>query len=49
MFDTGRFVVVEREKLDDVMQEQDLATSGRAAKSKLPGTGAPHDTLEPVR
>ena len=33
LFDTGRFVIVEREKLTDVIAEQDLAASGRAAKS----------------
>jgi curli biogenesis system outer membrane secretion channel CsgG len=34
LFDTGRFVIVEREKLSDVMAEQDLAASGRTAKAK---------------
>jgi len=34
LFDTGRFVVVEREKLKDVLAEQDLLASGRAAKAK---------------
>lgn len=34
LFDSGRFVIVEREKLGDVIAEQDLATSGRAAKAK---------------
>ncbi|NCC52006.1 MAG: hypothetical protein EOM20_12430 [Spartobacteria bacterium] len=34
LFDTGRFVLVEREKLDDVFAEQDLQASGRMAKSK---------------
>lgn len=34
LFDSGRFVVVEREKLKDVIEEQDLVTSGRAAKAK---------------
>lgn len=34
LFDSGRFVVVEREKLTDVIAEQDLQASGRAAKSK---------------
>ncbi|MFC1498300.1 CsgG/HfaB family protein [Verrucomicrobiota bacterium] len=34
LFDTGRFVMVEREKLRDVLMEQDLATSGRTAKAK---------------
>lgn len=39
LFDTGRFVLVEREKLGQVMLEQDLAASGRAAKSKVAKTG----------
>jgi curli biogenesis system outer membrane secretion channel CsgG len=39
LFDSGRFVIVEREKLGDVMQEQDLAASGRTAKSKVAKTG----------
>lgn len=34
LFDTGRFVIVEREKLKDVLAEQDLLASGRAAKAK---------------
>jgi len=34
LFDTGRFVLVEREKLKDVVAEQDLAASGRTAKAK---------------
>ena len=34
LFDSGRFVVVEREKLTDVIAEQDLQASGRAAKAK---------------
>ena len=34
LFDTGRFVLVEREKLKDVIAEQDLAASGRTAKAK---------------
>lgn len=34
LFDTGRFVVVEREKLGAVLAEQDLAASGRAAAAK---------------
>ena len=33
LFATNRFVIVEREKLDTVMAEQDLQTSGRAAKA----------------
>lgn len=39
LFDSGRFVIVEREKLTDVIAEQDLAASGRAAKSKVAQTG----------
>ena len=34
LFDTGRFVIVEREKLAAVLDEQDLEASGRAAKAK---------------
>ena len=34
LFDSGRFVIVEREKLRDVIAEQDLATSGRTAPAK---------------
>jgi curli biogenesis system outer membrane secretion channel CsgG len=34
LFDSGRFVVVQREKLKDVMEEQDLAASGRTAGAK---------------
>jgi len=34
LFDTGRFVMVEREKLNYVVSEQDLVASGRAAKAK---------------
>lgn len=33
LFDSGRFVVVEREQLGDVIAEQDLQASGRAAKA----------------
>jgi curli biogenesis system outer membrane secretion channel CsgG len=40
LFDSGRFVIVEREKLGAVLGEQDLAASGRAAKSKVAQTGA---------
>lgn len=40
LFDTGRFVLVEREKLGHVLGEQDLAASGRAAKaSEVAKTG----------
>ena len=34
LMDTGRFVLVEREKLNAVIAEQDLVTSGRTAKAK---------------
>ncbi len=34
LFDSGRFVVVSRDKLDAVIAEQNLAASGRAAASK---------------
>ncbi len=34
LYDSGRFVLVEREKLRDVLAEQDLAASGRTAKAK---------------
>ncbi len=34
LFDSGRFVVVQREKLKDVIAEQDLAASGRTAAAK---------------
>lgn len=34
LFDSGRFVLVERQKLKDVVAEQDLAASGRTAKAK---------------
>jgi curli biogenesis system outer membrane secretion channel CsgG len=34
LFDTGRFVLVERDKLKHVMAEQDLVASGRAAAAK---------------
>lgn len=40
LFDCGRFVVVQREQLKDVIAEQDLAASGRtAAASKVAQTG----------
>lgn len=39
LYDSGRFVVVERDKLTDVIAEQDLAASGRAAASKVAQTG----------
>ncbi len=34
LYDTGRFVLVEREKLRNVIEEQDLAASGRTAGAK---------------
>lgn len=34
LYDSGRFVVVDRSKLQDIIAEQDLVTSGRAAKAK---------------
>ena len=34
LFDTGRFVILQREKLKDTIEEQDLQASGRAAKAK---------------
>jgi curli biogenesis system outer membrane secretion channel CsgG len=39
LFDSGRFVVVSREKLDAVLMEQNLAASGRAAASGQAKTG----------
>ena len=39
LYDSGRFVLVEREKLGTVLLEQDLAASGRSAKSKVAQTG----------
>ncbi|MFH0879907.1 MAG: CsgG/HfaB family protein [Lentisphaerota bacterium] len=40
LYDTGRFVIVEREKLTDVIAEQDLVASGRAAPAgKVAQTG----------
>ena len=40
LFDTGRFVLVERENLGVVISEQDLASSGRTAKaSEVAQTG----------
>lgn len=33
LYDSGRFVIVEREELGNVIAEQDLAASGRAAQS----------------
>jgi curli biogenesis system outer membrane secretion channel CsgG len=42
LFNTGRFIVLERERLDEVMDEQDLAASGRFKKE----TAAPKGELE---
>ncbi len=40
LYDTNRFIVVERESLDATIEEQDLATSGRAsAGSEVARTG----------
>jgi len=39
LYDSGRFVVVSRDKLDTVIAEQDLAASGRAARSNVAQTG----------
>lgn len=36
---TGRFIVLERERLDEVMAEQDLVDSGRFAKETVPPKG----------
>lgn len=38
-FDSGLFVVLSRDKLGAVLDEQDLAASGRAAKSNMAETG----------
>ncbi len=42
LFNTGRFIVLERENLDEVMEEQDRANSGRFKKE----TAAPKGELE---
>jgi len=39
LIQSGHFVVLERQTLDDVISEQDLASSGRAAKSRSARTG----------
>ena len=39
LFSTNRYIVLEREHLDTVMQEQDLATSGRIKKGTEARTG----------
>ncbi|MBN1669774.1 MAG: hypothetical protein JXR37_01995 [Kiritimatiellae bacterium] len=46
LFDTGRFVLVEREKLSEVIKEQDLMASGRMAKAK---TAAQTGKIRPAR
>ena len=42
LFNTGRFIVLERERLDEVMDEQDMANSKRFKKE----TAAPKGELE---
>ena len=42
LFSTGKFIVLERERLDEVMDEQDLAASGRFKQD----TAAPKGELE---
>jgi len=42
LFNTGRFIVLERERLDEVIEEQDRANSGRFKKE----TAAPKGELE---
>lgn len=39
LIQSGNFIVLERQTLSDVMEEQDLADSGRAQKSKSARTG----------
>lgn len=39
LYDSGKFVVVSRDKIDTVIQEQDLAASGRTTKSNVAQTG----------
>lgn len=39
LIQSGQFIVLERQTLGDVMAEQDLAASGRAAKSATASTG----------
>lgn len=39
LIQSGKFVVIERQTLEDVVTEQDLAASGRAAQSKTAQTG----------
>ncbi len=42
LFNTGKFIVLERDRLNEVMEEQDLAASGRFKKE----TAAPKGELE---
>ena len=42
LFNTGKFIVLERERLDEVMEEQDMANSNRFKKE----TAAPKGELE---
>lgn len=39
LIQSGKFVVIERQTLEDVVAEQDIAASGRAAVSKVAQTG----------
>lgn len=39
LMQSGKFVVVERQTLEDIIAEQDIAASGRAAVSKIAQTG----------
>lgn len=39
LFKTDRFIVVEREQLEELVREQDLGASGRVAKGTEPATG----------
>ncbi len=39
LIQSGKFVVIERQTLEDVVAEQDIAASGRAAVSKVARTG----------
>jgi len=40
LFNTNRFIVLERETLDDVMAEQELGASGRVRRNTAPPIGA---------
>lgn len=39
LFNTGRFIVLERERIKEVMQEQDLAKTGRFREDTVAATG----------